>query len=107
MSQLVYSSAAQYFAETNDDLKAQIARMIAVRNAMTAALLNAAGLGDVQEYLLNDGQTIIKSVQRSPEQITKSINSIDYVIKRLERQINGSSSQLIDGKNLNYFSCGY
>lgn len=104
---MIYSSAGTYFNETGTDIKARIIRMIAVRNAMDGALLNAAGLSDIAEYFINDGQTIIKATHRSIQDIQKSIELIDKMIAKLTTQINGRQSQLIDSKNLTGYGYGY
>ena len=97
---MIYNSLTTYFAETGDDLVARITRMKAVRAAMEDALLTGAGMGDIQQYTLNDGQTIINATQRDPKEIMKTITGLDYLISRLETQINGRVTSTVNNKML-------
>ena len=99
---MIYDSFSAYLAETSDDKAARITRYKALRDALEiGAFAKSLDMADTYTYELNDGQTIIKTTLRSPEQVIKSIKAMDAMIARLETQINGRATSFIYPKNLN------
>ena len=57
----------------------------ALENQQIAVIANS----DVQEYSLNDGQTVIKTVYRSPDSIAKAIEQYEKIKNRIHAQMTG------------------
>jgi len=65
--------------------KEEIARINAVIAKLQDAELNAAAYADIEEYRLDDGQTVIKTIYRDISSISKAIEVLE---RRKQRAIN-------------------
>ncbi len=63
--------------------KTKLQKIHELRDALLDAYGKALGNSDVQDITFNDGQTVIKTMFRSPDQILKSMYDLD----KLEVQI--------------------
>jgi tetrahydromethanopterin S-methyltransferase subunit H len=95
---VVYEAAADYI-RTGTNLKTKIDKIEAVITALENSLLTVAEKDGIEEYLLDDGQTKIKTVYRTSEQVMKSIMAMEklrsyYINKKVGRQV-----RLVDEKN--------
>lgn len=79
-------------------LKLKAIRIEAIQDALLTAALTAAAQGS-NEYMLNDGQTIIKLTHRTPEQIQRAYDAYEVIRQRIVNQLNGRMVRLMDGKN--------
>ena len=82
----------------DDDTKAQIARIEAIIELLQDAELNGATNADIEEYRLDDGQTVIKTIFRDMTIIEKTINALYRRRTRLLNLCAGHRYGLIDGK---------
>lgn len=94
-----YTSAGEY-VESCSGLKAKIAAIDAIIQALLVQALKAAEKGAVSQYSLNDGQVIISSTYRSAEEVSNSINAF----RRLKNEFifelyGGRVRRLVDSKN--------
>lgn len=96
----VYESEAIYI-ESRKTLRAKIAAINAIIAALEAQALTAAGGEAIQEYWLDDGQTKIKTVRRTSQQIAQSILAYEQIKQRYVNSLNGRVFRLVDGKNFN------
>lgn len=96
---MVTYSSADIYIESATTIKAKIARINAVIDALHTTALRAAAGDDVSEYSLNDGQIQIKQSQRSAESILKSITSFEAIKQLYINQLTGRAVRLVDGKN--------
>ena len=94
-----YESGYAYI-ETANSLKQKVACIDDVINGLLNSALKAVENEDISEYWLDDGQTKIKTVYRSAEEVMKSIRGFERVKQMYLNRINGHSVQLID-KNSN------
>ena len=90
-------------------LKERYDRICAIIEALENQQLAAAGNTDVEEYTLDDGQTKIKTVYRSPEQIAKAIDNYEKIKNRVLAQMTGTRiMRLGDAKSIrNYGNRNY
>ncbi len=79
-------------------LKLRVQRIEAIQDALMTSALTAASKGS-NEYQLNDGQTIIKMVYRTPEQISKAYEAFEKIKNEIVNQLNGRMVRLSDGRN--------
>lgn len=100
MASVTYDSAAIYIDQATD-LRDKISRMDQVINALMTTALNAASTANFSEYSLNDGQTIIKTVYRTVEDIQRSIIAFERLRQLYVNRLNGRVSRMVDSKNLN------
>ncbi len=78
----------------------KIAACDAIIDALfTQMLALAQQESPIQEYMLNDGQTIIKAIYRDAKQITMSIDALTKIRNRYANQ-GRRVMHMIDGKNL-------
>ena len=96
---VIYDSADIYVA-SQTTLKAKIAALDAIIDALIVTCLKAAATGNVTEYNLDTGQTKIKTMYRSPKEVSEAINAFETVKNYYVNQLNGGRRlKLIDSKN--------
>lgn len=97
---MIVFNSADIYIESCTDLRAKIAAIDAIIAGLETAALKAATQGHISEYMLNDGQTIIKTAYRSPVDISKSIFAFEQIRERYVSKLNGGRmTRLVDGKN--------
>lgn len=106
-----YTSAAEYLVSL-PDLKTKIEGVDAIITAYTTALLNGALSANQQEFWLDDGQSKIKNIYRSPNEIMGILNLLEKwkatLIVQYNNQKNGRVYRLSDSKNfLNTINFNY
>ncbi len=95
----LYFDNCGLFIESKTDIRAKITAIDAVITALMATLLKAAAGEDIGEYQLNDGQTIIKQVNRGVAGIERSIQALRILRQDYINQINGRVFRGVDSKN--------
>jgi hypothetical protein len=99
---VIYESAYDYIIKSSDEL-IKINRMTAIINAYSDSLLEGALNGNVSEYSLDDGQSKIRTVNRSPKDLADLIRVLelqrDRLIVRYNKLNVGSMIRLVDSKN--------
>lgn len=100
----IFDSCGLYI-ESKTTLRAQIAAMDQIILALNAAILRAATGEDVTEYQLNDGQTIIKQINRGVNAMTKSLLQIETLRNYYVNKLNGRVFRLVDSKNFRNNGC--
>jgi hypothetical protein len=79
-------------------------RIVGLDQCITALIntvLAACGTADVEEYMLNDGQTIIKTVYRDPNAVMATIERLERLKTYYQGKINNRAVRLLDAKNIN------
>lgn len=99
MTENIYFTSADTYIETASTKKERIAKIDQVIDALTNAAIKAAGKGHISEYMLNDGQTIIKSTYRSLTEIHQAIRDFIQLKNLLINQLTPRVVRLVDGKN--------
>jgi hypothetical protein len=94
----IYDSAAIYI-ESATTIEAKIIAIEAIQAALLSTALKAASQGNISEYQLNDGQTIIKTVYRNAKEIQASYDAFEVIKQRLINSLNGRVMRLMDSKN--------
>jgi hypothetical protein len=92
---LQYDSAALYI-DSAQSKKDKITKIDEIISALTTASLNSAVFADLEEYLVDNGQTKIKSVYRNPDQIITSIRRFMQIKQLLVNDLNGRIVRLVD-----------
>lgn len=100
---VTYFSTTQYI-ESATSLQDKITKIDALIDLLFTTATKAA-LGDnISEYMLDDGQTIIKTVYRGADAVAKSIQDLqklrEIIQATLNRNSNGSVIRLVDSSNL-------
>lgn len=96
---MVYFDSADLYIESYSTNVAKIAAISAIQDALLSSALKAAAKGDISEYMLNDGQTIIKTVYRSGAEIQKAWNDFERIKQIYINRVNGRMVRLVDSKN--------
>jgi hypothetical protein len=96
---VVFLSEFEYITSVAT-LADRLARVRALILALMDAQLKAALTGNISEYSLDDGQTKIKTVNRSPKELATTITELERQEQTLMRQLNKTGYvRLVDGKN--------
>lgn len=99
---VIYESTYNYIITSANEL-IKITRMTAIINAYSDSLLAGALNGNISEYSLDDGQSKIKTVNRSPKELAQLIQVLelqrDRLIVRYNKLNAGSMYRLVDSKN--------
>lgn len=100
---VIYESVYDYIIKSSDEL-VKITRMTAIINAYSDSLLAGALNGNISEYSMDDGQSKIRTVNRSPKDLASLIEVLelqrDKLIVRYNKLNIGSIYRLVDSKNL-------
>lgn len=97
---VVYDSAGIYI-QSKKTLEDKIAAIDAIIDALEVEALNMAGKDSIQEYSLNDGQTIIKTIYKGAVGIASAINAFEKIRIRYINRLNPPMQRLVDGRNMN------
>lgn len=103
----IYQSCINYI-ESATDTKSRLARVLATRTALENQRLAMAMNGNkvgVQEYSLDDGQTKIRTVYRSTNELTLAIAALNAEAVDLQNRLNGRMVKLMGEKNFNNRGC--
>lgn len=68
-----YSSAGEYIMEAQGNAREQIKRIDQIINRLLLLQYENAGKGNLKEYEVNDGQTKIRTVYQSAEDVAQAI----------------------------------
>lgn len=98
MNTVYYDSAYKYI-DCASDLRSKIARIEAIIAALETTALKAAANDNISEYSLNDGQTVIRTVYKSAQDVLNSIMAFEKIRQMYINRLNGRVIRLVDGKN--------
>lgn len=97
---MVYFDSSALYIQSQTSLLAKINACEAIIDKLMETLLTAAENGLTDEYMLNDGQTIIKTKYRDPNQIEASINGVRRIMNIYIKQYNATGVvRAMDSKN--------
>lgn len=97
---ITFDSAGLYI-QSKKTLQDRILAIDAIIEALELTALNMAGKDDIQEYHLNDGQTIIKTIYKGSVGVASAIDDFERIKQRYVNRYNGRMVRLVDGKNFN------
>lgn len=98
---MVYFDSASIYIQSQSTLEAKIAAIDAIIEALELEALNMAGKASIQEYSLNNGQTIIKTIYRGAVGIASAIEDFERIKTRYINRLNGRHVRLVDSKRFN------
>jgi len=97
---MVYYESCRKYIESCTTLEDKIAAIDAIIDALILSAADIAGNGDqVNEYQLNDGQTIIREVYRGSERISSAITAFETIKQRYVSRLNGRVRRLVNSKS--------
>lgn len=102
----VYNSYIDFLA-IKTDARAKIIAIDAIIDALLTTVLKAVEKGNISEYMLNDGQTIIKTTYRNVNEVIAAMAALDMVRQRYMNSITGRVHRAVDGKNVQDWRRGY
>jgi hypothetical protein len=98
----VYYDSADVYIEKAADLLEKISRLDAIITALESTALKAAGTANIDEYMLNDGQTVIRTKYRDVQQVMAALMAFERLKQMYVNRLNGRAYRLVDGKNMTY-----
>ena len=96
---MVYFESEKVYVASATTNAARLVKIDALIDALLLSSINSMTNADVQGYMLNDGQTVIKTEYRDPAQIANTIKSLENMKQYYLNQLNGRRVRLMDGKN--------
>jgi hypothetical protein len=96
----IFESAGLYI-QSKQSARDKIAAIDQIISALLVMAADSASKGNIEEYNLNDGQTIIRTRYRSMEAVMASIQSFETLKTYYVNQINGNMMRLTDSSNFN------
>lgn len=97
---MVVYETCKIFIQSRTTLEGKIAAIDAILEALEASALTQAGADNIQEYSLNDGQTIIKTIYKGAVGIASAIDDFERIRQRYVNRLNGRMVRLVDGHNM-------
>lgn len=98
MDNVYFDSEGLYIESYATNLE-KITAINAIQDALLSTAMRAASTGNMTEYMLNDGQTIIKTVYRSAAAVMEAWKSWESIKQVYVNRINGRMVRLVDSKN--------
>ncbi len=98
---IIQFDSADIYIEGATSLRDKITRIEAVISALMGSALRSASKGEISEYMLDDGQTRINTIYRSPDAILSAIQSFEKIKFMFINQLNGRVMRNVDSKNFN------
>ncbi len=97
-----YESIRVYI-QSGQTLEEKICKIEAIIDALEDSVLAQVELGqDVSEYNLDDGQTKIRTVNRSVLEIKRMIDGYEQLLQRYANRLNGHVVRLVDFEATKY-----
>jgi hypothetical protein len=96
---MVYYDSAAIYIQSQQTLCDKITAIDNIIAALEVEALNMAGKASIQEYSINDGQTIIKTIYRGAVGIASAIKDFETIRERYVQRLNGRHVRLVDSKN--------
>jgi mRNA-degrading endonuclease HigB of HigAB toxin-antitoxin module len=95
---IIFDSADIYIASKKNAYE-KLEAIDQVIDALITTALKAAASGNVTEYDLDTGQTKIKTMYRSPKEVSDAITAFQGIREHYVNQINGRRFRLVDSSN--------
>lgn len=95
----MYFSNEQIYINSATNAQDRITKIDEIITALLNNVLANAGQSNTQEYMLNDGQTIIKKAYRNPTEVMNTVGVLEKMKQYYVNQINDRQVRLVDGKN--------
>lgn len=95
----VYYDSAAIYIDSATDLCDKIAKIDQVIDALLTNALVAAANDNIEEYSLNDGQTIIRTTYKGADAVQKSIHAFESIKQTYVNRLNGRGVRLVDSKS--------
>lgn len=107
MSAVIFTSINEFvnsasFTNRTDLYKDRITKIDLVIDALLTNVLEAAGTNNIEEFQLNDGQTIIKTIYNGADDVFKSITVAEKLRTYYQNQITGHTFRMIDHKSIHH-----
>lgn len=96
---MVYNSLGIYIAQAKGNLIEENEKLQEVLDALKIAMLDSIGNSGTQEFMLNDGQTIIKGINRNPLDLKRMYSAIKDLMLENEQRINGRVFKNVNARN--------
>ena len=96
---LLYFDTEGMYVQSCTTRLAKIAAIEAIQDALLTSALTAATKGAISEYMLNDGQTIIKTTYRNASEIEAAYDAFERIKQRLINSTNGRIVRLMPANN--------
>ena len=96
---MIYDSLAVYVSQSKGNLIEENQLLQQVLDSLKIALLDGIGNSNTQEFMLNDGQTIIKGINRNPLDLQKMMKAIKELMMENENRINGRVWKSVNARN--------
>lgn len=98
----VYYSSSMIYVTSATDIKQRLQRVRDIIASLYVAMGSAAANTGIEEYSLNDGQTIISEKYRNPDAIRSAIKGFEALENNYLNKLNGRVIRLVDEGELKF-----
>jgi len=98
---MVYFESAGLYIASKTSAREKIAAIDQIIDSLLVTAADAASKDNIEEYQLNDGQTIIRTRYKNGAAIMASIRGFEELKTYYQNQINGNMVRLTDRSNFN------
>lgn len=95
---ITYNSSSHYL-QSCTSIQAKITAIDAIVEALLLTAAKAAANDDIDEYWLNDGQTVIKTRYKGTASVMRSIEAFERLRVYYTNRLTGRMVRLVDTKN--------
>lgn len=96
---VIYNSAEKYI-QSQTTLCGKIAKIDAIIEVLESTALKSAANDDINELMLDDGQTKIKTIYKGTDAVLRSIKGFEQIREMYVNRFNGRKFKLVDGSSL-------
>ena len=99
-----YIDSGNTYVTSATDALTKIQRIDVIINTLLGDVMNEVlATGHINQYELNDQQTVVKCNYRTADQIMKDVYAFESMKNYYARQVNGGISILVDRRALNNY----
>ena len=107
MSGVIFQSISEFvnsgnFTNRKDLYRDRIRKIDLVIDGLLTNALDAASTNNIEEFSLNDGQTVIKTIYNGADDVFKSITVAEKLRTFYQNMITGHATRMIDHKSIYY-----
>jgi hypothetical protein len=104
---MVYYDSCAVYVSSATTLKERLVKIRAIILVLYDAALKGAETDNMTEYMLDDGQTKIRTVYNGAAGVARALDIFKKQEQEILNQLNGRITRHVDSKNLNRYGNGF
>lgn len=95
----VYFDSCGLYIASCRSINAKLAAIDVIIDTLLVTAADSAGVADLSEYSLNDGQTIIRTIYKGTQAVMDAIMAFEKLKIYYQSKVTGRMVRLVDSKN--------